>query len=183
MRYDEYDIKTRVARGKSEEAKCLECLRNYGWVLENANSKEDRFEKTDAFWIDPETKERHRIAVKVRDTKNDILVAVRDPWFGLDHPNTVMGRDVKYEYKYYITRSVDKTKLRIASGKRIHQIIDEMMKEAEESNWKFPLNSNLHLGCQLRYHVDRYSGLPKILGFVNPNYLEADEIMYIAYKE
>ena len=117
MRHDECDISTRVARGKNEEAKCLECLRLYGWKLENATYQEDKYEKTDAFWIDPITSKRERCAIKIRDTKNDILVAVRDPWYGESNKSTVIGRDMKYEYKYYITRSLDKKTLRIEIGR------------------------------------------------------------------
>jgi len=184
---DSQPTAVRVKKGKEEEAKVYDCLLEHGLKLEEANQHDDCVGKTDAFWLTASGK-RHRVAIKIRESKEDILVAVRDPYYGPDDPRTVIGRDMKYEYKFYVTRSPDKTLLRVANGARVHEIVNDMLDELIEKKWAIqryiPMKSEKHPGCELRLHEDSWSKKPKILAFIKPSYLRTGkEIKYYPYFE
>jgi len=197
MSVDSLGVKSRVRLMLAEEELCIACLNRFlskkKQKLVPAGGYEDKVKKTDAFLVEigNETDVTKRCAIKVRTTtgkkKNelydDILVAVRDPFYGLDHEKTKVGRDVTLDYHWYIVRDKEKTTLRVADGKEVHRIIDDMWEE-----WCDPkflgnvLSSKKHPGCQMRKHYDAHDGHPKILGFIPPTYLKKD-VFFVPYKE
>lgn len=196
MSIDSMPTQSRVSYGKEKEDQVIKCLNeNYsdmGYNLVPGSFMEDCNEKTDCWQITASGK-KLRSAIKARVSKNDILVAMRDPFYGNSHPETKIGRDVLYEYFQYITLSQDGETIRVASGKSIHkicnQIWDEWMQEAGDIdmsshpyNKARPINllkSKSKPGCELWLHYDRWKGQPKILGFIPPSILkENKEIKY-----
>ena len=190
---DSLNITKRLAYGKEKEDQVRKCLNEtkVGYNLFPANFLEDCKEKTDC-WQVSGTGKQSRCAIKARATKNDILAAIRDPFYGENHADTKMGRDILYEYLLYITLSPDEKTIRVASGKKCHTIYNEMWtewvsKKIEINNLnctKLILKSELHPTCELWLHRDRRSGKPKILGFIPPTYLvEGKEIAYYPFTE
>jgi len=188
---DNKHISERVAFGKAEEDKIIWCMAEHGFTLEKSSHKEDCKDKIDA-WHVAKNGKRNKCAIKVRKgdkEKNDILIAVRDPWYGEEDERTKIGRDVITEYAFYITRNPEKTKIRVTNGKVISKIVNDMLAELKISNWNLNEKNNVmvssnYQGCQLRYHRDAWKGHPKILGFINPIYLkEGKEIVFYDYFE
>jgi hypothetical protein len=136
---------------------------------------------------------RFRSAIKARVSKNDILVAMRDPFYGINHEGTKIGRDVLMEYFQYITLSQDGETIRVANGKVIHQVCgvlwEEFLEKVGDIDVTKPpylsaramkiMDSSVYPGCQLWLHHDRWDGHPKILGFIPTNILKVGkEIKY-----
>lgn len=193
---DELHPQDRVAFGKVKEEQVLKCLNehyaHHGYNLVPGSFFEDCKEKTDC-WQLTKTGKRLRSAIKARVSKNDILVALRDPFYGVKHDGTVIGRDVLMEYFQYITLSKDGETIRVANGKVIHQMCDVLWEEFLErvvdiDVSKPPYNtaraiklmtSSVYPGCELWLHHDRWDGHPKILGFIPPSILkEGKEIKF-----
>lgn len=195
MGVDSLPIKERVDLMLVEEKLVFNCMNEnlvkWNLKLHPASVYDDKANKTDAYLVglqDTLGTSRKRCAIKVRDSRHDILVAVRDPYYGEGDPRTKVGRDMLKEYHLYITRDPGKTKLRVAYGKVIHKIINDMMEELAAKGYRIekgsPFLSGKHPGCELRKHYDARSGHPKILGFIPPEYLkEGKEIVYFEYKE
>lgn len=196
MTIDSMPTKARVNYGKEKEGQVMKCLNdNYshlGYNLVPGSFYEDCSEKTDCWQLTPSGK-KLRSAIKARVSKNDILVAIRDPFYGVNNEETKIGRDVLYEYFQYITLSQDGQTIRVASGKAIHKICKNLWEEfislvGDIDMTKHPYNkarpmnllrSEIHSGCELWLHYDRWKGQPKILGFIPPSILkEGKEIKY-----
>lgn len=189
MATDHLAVQERVKLNKDHEKKCIECLNRHlakkGHKLLYGGEFEDKVNKTDAFLVslDNLTDRSRRCAVKIRESRNDILVAVYDPFYGVDHCNTKEGRDMVVEYYWYITRDNNKKHLRVADGKEVHRIVmdiwDEFMDPAFLGN---VLVSKKHPGCEMRKHPDRHDGHPKILAFIPPSYLK-ENVFFVPYDE
>jgi len=186
----------RVSYGKEKEELVIKCLNenyaSHGYNLVPGSFFEDCQEKTDC-WQVTKSGKRYRSAIKARVSKNDILVAIRDPFYGVNHAETVVGRDVLVEYFQYITLSKDGTVIRVANGKVIHQMCNVLWEEFLEKvgdvdMTKHPYNkarpaklmtSEIYPGCELWLHYDRWKGQPKVLGFIPPDILKVGkEIKY-----
>lgn len=182
--------------GKTIEEEVINCLNthysHHNYNLVPSSDKEDRKEKVDC-WQKLPNGELLPSAIKARFSKNDILVAMRDPFYGFDHEDTTIGRDMLREYFQYITLSPDQTTIRVASGKRIHAICEHLWKELKAKNLDIKMNeppynkgkavkllcSEKYEGCEIWLHFDRSSGRPKLLGFIPPSLLkENKEIKY-----
>lgn len=193
---DSMPTSLRVKAGKEIESEVMDCLNTsyskFGYDLIPSSTYEDTKEKTDC-WQLTKSGKRVRSAIKGRFSKNDILIAMRDPFYGFEHEGTNVGRDVLYEYFQYITLSKDKETIRVASGKAIHTIyksiwqelldlkLDINMKESPyNKGWPLKLlRSEKHEGCEIWLHFDRFDGHPKLLGFIPPSILkEGKEIKY-----
>lgn len=188
MSIDELPMADRLAYGKDREDQIRKCLNErHNYNLFPASFAEDCAEKTDC-WHVGKSGHRFRCAIKARISKSDILAVLREPFYGLSDEDTMIGRDIKYEYLLYITLSPDEKTIRVARGDRTHQIYNEMWDEWVEKsgfidivkyNRKLMLCSEKHPGCQLWFHRDRWHGRPKVLGFIPPGYLkEGKEIQY-----
>jgi len=196
MLLDAMHASARVAYGLEKEDQIRECLNTHyghlGYDLLPSSQYEDTNEKTDC-WQKGKADKRLRSAIKVRVSKNDILVALRDPFYGFEHEDTKVGRDVLYEYFQYITLSKDEELIRVASGKVIHKISLDLIQEILDTigdinikkspyNKGVPvkvLSSEKHSNCEVWLHYDRKSGRPKLLGFIPPALLkENKEIKY-----
>lgn len=187
----------RVAYGVEKESQIIECLNKYyskdGYKLKPSSHVEDTKEKTDC-WQETASGKFLRSAIKIRTTKNDILIALKDPFYGFNNEKTVTGRDVVLEYFQYITLSKDQKTIRVASGKLIHKISLKILDEAREiigendldlKNGRFSkraekiLSSKSFPGCEVWFARDPASWRPKLLGFIPPNVLkEGKEIKY-----
>ena len=196
MSIDSQPTMDRVNYGKEKEGQVLKCLNDHysdhGYNLVPGTFFEDCKEKTDCWQLTKNGK-RFRSAIKARVSKNDILVAMCDPFYGVNHESTKIGRDVLTEYFQYITLSKDGETIRVANGKVIHQICGVLWEEFLENVGdidicKSPYNSArairlmpsiVYPGCELWLHHDRWDGHPKILGFIPPNILKVGkEIKY-----
>jgi hypothetical protein len=172
---DARPTKQRVDDGIATENHVVRVLvEKYNFPLEDVSAHEDMVNKTDRLFRHPRSGRRDRVAVKSRDTQNDILVAVRDPWKGPNNPHEQIGRDMLVPYYLYITVSKDRKTIRVAHGKAIHDICNGMMEELAASGWCLDgdcriFDSERHRGCQLRYHIDRFYGHAKILAFIPPH--------------
>lgn len=181
---------------KTLEEEVIDCLnthyKEHNYDLTPSSNQEDRKDKIDC-WQKSSTGKLLPSAVKVRFSRNDILVAMRDPFYGFDHEDTTMGRDMLQEYFQYITLSPDQETIRVASGKKIHAICQDIWQELEDKNLDIQmteppynkgkavklLRSEKHEGCEIWLHFDRSSGRPKLLGFIPPSLLkENKEIKY-----
>lgn len=186
----------RVNYGKEKEEQILKCLNehysSHGYNLVAGTFFEDCKEKTDC-WQLTKTGRRYRSAIKARVSKNDILVAMRDPFYGNEHEETQIGRDMQFEYFQYITLSKDESTIRVARGKTIHKICGILWEEFLDNvgdvnmtvhpyNKARPhklLSSEVYPGCEIWLHYDRWKGQPKILGFIPPTLLkEGKEIKF-----
>lgn len=192
MTLDEMAPKERVSFGKEKEDVILNCLnkhyKSHGYNLIPGTSMQDRKEKTDCWQVTPSGK-KLRSAIKARVSKNDILVAMRDPFYGVKNEETVVGRDVLYEYFQYITLSKDGETIRVANGKVIHKICEDLWQEfldkvGDIDLSKSPYNSRPSMkilssekypGCELWLHKDKWSYKPKILGFIPPSTLKENK--------
>jgi hypothetical protein len=190
MAIDSLATKDRVKWGKGEEKKCIHCMNDYllrlGQRLASADDSEDMNNKTDAFLmeLDHPGDYTRRCAVKVRDSGNDIEIALRDPWYGPKDPKTRIGRDVKLVYHWYIVRDKKKTQLMVADGKTIHRIAEELWEEyLLPDSPANKMRSKRYRGCEVRPHIDACHKHPKILAYVNPRVLKENEIFYVPYKE
>lgn len=190
--FDSQPTSVRVALGKELEEKVLRCLNedyaHHGYNLFPSTFVEDCEEKTDC-WQVTKSGKKYRSAIKVRKSKNDILVCMRDPFYGVNHSESVVGRDMLYEYFQYITLSKDGSTIRVASGKAIHLISnvmwEEFLDEVGDIDITRPpynrggpvklLSSKMYPGCEMWLHFDRWKGQPKILGFVPTNVLKPDK--------
>lgn len=186
---DSLPTSARVSYGKSKEEQVINCLNTYygnqGYNLVPGSFYEDCTEKTDC-WQIAKSGKKYRSAIKARVSKNDILVAMRDPFYGVSNEATVTGRDVLNEYFQYITLSQDGGTIRVANGKVIHQMCNILWEEfldkvGDVDISKPPYNKNrpvrlmkseVYPGCELWLHFDRWKGQPKILGFIPPSILK-----------
>lgn len=187
----------RVAYGIEKESQIIECLNNFyaneGYKLKPSSHVEDTKEKTDC-WQETASGKFLRSAIKIRTTKNDILIALKDPFYGFNNEKTVTGRDVLIEYFQYITLSKDEKTIRVASGKLIHKISLNILEEARNVIGEKDLDlkkapfskraekilvSKIHPGCEVWYTRDPASWKPKLLGFIPPGTLKTGkEIKY-----
>jgi len=193
---DSQPTSVRVNYGKEKEGQVMKCLNehyaSHGYNLVPGSFFEDCKEKTDC-WQMTKSGKKYRSAIKARVSKNDILVAMRDPFYGVNHDETVIGRDVLVEYFQYITLSQDGGTIRVANGRVIHQMCNVLWEEFLEKVGdidlkKSPYNngkavkvmtSGVYPGCELWLHHDRWKGQPKILGFIPPSILkEGKEIKF-----
>src|SRR3989344_7572250 len=76
-------------------------------------------------------------AFKGRATKEDILIAVRDPWSGPIDPENYIGRDMQVKYLFYFSLSPDANIIRVAKGDIVHSICEEMWQELKSRNFIF----------------------------------------------
>lgn len=193
---DSKPTSVRVNYGKEKEDQVMKCLNeryaSHGYNLVPSSFFEDCKEKTDC-WQLTKSGKKYRSAIKARVSKNDILVAMRDPFYGVNDPDTVIGRDVLVEYFQYITLSKDGETIRVANGRVIHQMCNVLWEEFLEKVGDIKLTeppynngkavkimtSAVYPGCELWLHHDRWKGQPKILGFIPPSILkEGKEIKY-----
>lgn len=187
---DKLHVGERVAIGRDWESKITNCLtKYYGYKLLDSSFHEDCREKTDC-WFVSSSGVQHRCAVKVRLDKNgnleqkkkDILIALRDPFYGIDSPKTIIGRDVLYEYAMYI--SMADNYIRVVNGKSINKITNLIWQEYVEEFADFVpqlsgygarlmLNSKSVPRAQIWLHHDKRSRHPKLLGFIPPDILKS----------
>jgi len=193
MRDDHLPPHERVQRNLSEEKACVDCLNNFlikkRQFLIRANSFEDKTNKTDAFLVDlgNEQDKSRPCAIKVRTSggdKDDILVAVRDPWYGEGDSRSKIGRDVLVDYHWYITRNNAKTILRVAKGRVIHEMVDKLFEEWIDRGYEIkPEMKKMHsekiVGCVMQMHRDRHDGHHKMLAFIPPNILKKEDIFFL----
>lgn len=96
---DSKPVSVRVSYGKEKEDQIMKCLNekyaSHGYNLVPSSFFEDCKEKTDC-WQLTKSGKKYRSAIKARVSKNDILVAMRDPFYGVNDPETVIGRDVRW---------------------------------------------------------------------------------------
>lgn len=190
-----------MAIGKDWESRITNCLINhYNYNLQESSFNEDCKEKTDRWYVTKSGK-KLRCAVKVRLDKNgnieqkkkDILIALRDPYYGVTNEKTVIGRDVLFEYFMYI--SMADGQIRVVNGKSIKNITNLLWQEFLEKHSKFVpastgfggkliLQSEKVQNCQIWLHHDSRSRHPKLLAFVPPHIFETSkEIKYHKFIE
>ena len=180
MTTDHLPTEKRVEIWTKEERHLREELAKTHPIIPIEDEADDTIRKTDGYWVEDGTKKR--IAIKCRESIfldkkfNDILVCLYQPWNGPNMPGTNKGRDMVVEYYKYIVLSGFKDEAWICDGARIHEICMDMLEEARECRWDFPMKSKKHPGCQIRLHHDKKSGVPKLLAFIPPDYLVGDEI-------
>lgn len=187
MNIDSMPTNDRVSFGKEKETTVISCLNNryssFGYNLIPSSFQEDCNDKIDCWQIQNEQK--YPVCIKTRTSKDDILVSMFDPFFGINNTLTKIGRDFSQVYAYYITMSKDEKTIRVANGKRIHSICldiwnefvstdQELVHSMEELNPRELLDSEKYSGCQLWLHYDRFKCTPKILAFIPPTVLGKD---------
>lgn len=188
MTLDSKSPSQRVKYGVDLETMIIECLNNkysdHGYNLQSSTHQEDCEEKVDCWQIGKNGK-KYKSAIKVRISKDDILVSMRDPFYGLFHEDTKIGRDIVCEYFQYITLSKDGETIRVANGKTIHSICQAIWQELLDQKQdidlslskksRLLLSSTSYPGCELWLHYDRWKGTPKILGFIPPSILKENK--------
>lgn len=183
-RVDVNTVKEHLAVG------CLNLhLAEKGQKLLISTEYENQIEKIDAFLTDlsgDKADKSRPLAVKVRESLDDILVCHREPWYGPGDPRSKLGRDMCLVYHWYVSMNRAKTTLRIVNGEVVHRIIEDLWdewvhKKIDERPDIWVLSSTTHPGCQLRLHTDKKNSMRKILGFVPPSYLKKDDIFCIPY--
>jgi hypothetical protein len=182
----------RFRKAKVVESDIVDCLNeNYGFNLVGSSKQEDIKEKTDAW-----DSERRRYAIKYRENKpiaTDILIAMRDPFYGISHELTVTGRDILYEYYQYICLTETNSTIWVVDGKVVHKVYESMWNEflnkigdinVKEKKYDtfFPvkvMDSSEYIGCQIwlcREQGQPHRGRPKLLGFLPPAAFTENEI-------
>lgn len=179
--------KDRVRIGKEKETEIFDWLvEQCNYPLKPSSFHEDCNEKTDC-WLIPKSGKPLRCAIKARMPKkkeyDDILVALRDPYYGENDSRTVVGRDVKVEYDgAYFCLSNDGVTIRAVHGPTMHQIAVDLWEEVApkvkagvktDRNNVLLLRSEKHPGCQVWFTRDAHDNHPKILGFIPPKYLKS----------
>ena len=108
-RLESQSSRKRYLVGKRIEESIIACLtEKYGFKIETAELKVDRDEKIDCFIIENETKKACQVKTRMGYSGKDLLVDVFEPFFGLDNPNTKIGRDHAGNYDYYVVLINDK---------------------------------------------------------------------------
>lgn len=212
MAVDAKPLAERVLWGKGKEVGVISCLNEmYGYNLVPANLADDTQQRTDCW--EEQDGQRRRCAIKARDSKDDILVCLRDPFYGFKEKRpggiytrkyakenniTLVGRDVMYEYHWYITLNKWGDTIRVADGKRIHEISLSLWNEFRQRYPDFDprkcrhrkstliMSSDYYSGvlneygaCEMWYHHDASDCQPKILAFIpSQTLLEGKEIFY-----
>jgi hypothetical protein len=123
--------------GQTDEAQQIRTLRANGFVIESATKSEDINEKIDCFLV-LKNGTREAIQIKGRDRNPDkaniyvdLLSDVYEPYCGLGHPDTKIGRDEFSAYKWYTCRI--KEEMVLVSGAAHKDIIKTVLAEWEES--------------------------------------------------
>ncbi len=171
-KYDHESFGKRLKIGKGAEQKCVKYLNeNCGFNL-IPTTKEDDLRGID--FTDGAT----RYQVKVRTGKyQDLIFCIYQPYYGLDHKETKIGRDIKGDYNGYICQC-NQTIYVIRNTTQLKKIIKEIEKGWEGEEYKFDgrgwFKSCRHKDCSLKYHVDRHNHIPKVLAFVSPKLLEKE---------
>lgn len=184
-------VDKRVGIGKKYEDIALKCLREvYKYNFIDSTHQEDCHEKTDCWLVGKNGKSRCAIKARLNksgqleDKRTDILFALRDPFYGINHPDTAIGRDVLYEYSVYI--SLIKDQIRMVNGSAAHRICNALWLEFMENNpylvpdqrgfgCKCVLQSQKIEGCQIWLNYDASTKKPKLLAFVPPKCLKKDK--------
>src|SRR5271154_5018834 len=79
---------TRVRRGKIGESGIKQNLVKYfDFKVDDPTEQEDMVEKVDAYLTHPRTPKRLSAQLKFRESGNDLLYCVYEPFFGVDHPD------------------------------------------------------------------------------------------------
>lgn len=193
---DHLPTNQRVQLGKAwEDRSRIDLNTNHGYNLKESTFHEDCKEKTDC-WMIPKSGKPLRCAIKVRlnqyglleNKKTDILVSLYDPFYGIGHPDTKIGRDMVYQYAIY--DSVIRGQHRVVKGKVIHEICNNLLQEGIKAicdlkplpRGKYPklvFDSVKYPSCQIWLHYDAKTGIPKLLGFIKPEILKVGtEIKY-----
>lgn len=84
----------RVEQGKAQEVIQVQVLTRHGFTVVESTSDDDMFLKIDR-WIVTETGERKSLQIKSRNSAvgKDFLLDGFEPYLGLDHADTKLGRD------------------------------------------------------------------------------------------
>jgi hypothetical protein len=165
----------RVKAGENIEEEICECLNsNYGWNLQVATFAENTRKKIDR-WIDGK-KGRIPVQVKARATGDDILYCLYQPFFGVGHEDTRIGRDHKGKFKIYICCSTQGI-IRVVKVDAMRKIIAELEEEWINDNTgqlvkrrhgcKEVFRSVKFPGCEIRQHTDKATGVSKVLCFLS----------------
>jgi hypothetical protein len=173
----------RYLYGKQVENLIIQCLRECGLEIEEADRKVDCVDKIDCFLVENGERKACSVKFRVNTSGNDILLDLFEPFYGINNENTKAGRDHVGQYAYYICLSNDGKTIRLVDGQHQKALIEDVLKEWEESHYELPVfNSKKHAGIQLRYTRDRANGRPKVLAFINPEIYKEDQIKLYEMK-
>lgn len=127
LTYDE-----RMKYGKADELEQVECLRRNGHEIEEVSSYADMIEKIDRYEI--VDGQKIPVQIKCRDRNSemsevytDILIDYYEPYGGLGHSDTRIGRDQKSSYQKFTVRIKDS--LYLVDGETQKLVVANVMDE------------------------------------------------------
>jgi hypothetical protein len=113
-----------------------------------------------------------RARTATEDGGNDLLFAMRDPYYCKDVMNPKhFGRDYVGDYDLYAGMSRDWSKIYVVLGTEAKRILGIVEKEWLDSGCEFnpdQFDSKIIPGCQLRRFRDKWKGQLKVCAFLQP---------------
>ena len=165
----------RVKQGKLGEELVATYLRDvFKLKLETVSEDRDRFEKIDRIVVTKKGN-RKKLQIKYRETGDDILVDVYEPFYGECDPRTVPGRD-RANCDLYACATAEHVHL--IHGNILRGIVDEALVFWRSCGSPQDIYHTLVTDkcVSIRVRKDHFSGRPKLLAFVPPRVIPEKNI-------
>lgn len=154
----------RVRTGKTGEQEIAKALQEvFGLTIEEVSEDQDRFEKIDRIVVS-ELGNRKTLQIKYRETGEDILVDVFEPFFGIDHPRTGKGRDYVSKCDLYACRVGPL--IHLIHGAALRSVIEIVLAEWKSAGCPCAGTFIGSQGEQIKIRKDHASDRPKLLMFI-----------------
>jgi hypothetical protein len=156
----------RVKKGKLNEAAVAACLnKHHGFHLKESPPHEDMGPKKRDFYQKVGEKTEHH-QIKSRASGRDILYDRYEPYYRWDHPDNKDGRDHVGKFEKFDCLGLDGETIRVVDAKRMREIVADLDQEWADHGHPDVFRSQKHQGAEYRKHIDKYSGVPKMLCFL-----------------
>jgi hypothetical protein len=133
--------------GTQDEKEQANTLHKNGYTVESATKQEDIYEGIDRF-LKMADGTREPLQIKGRDPNPEKAHIFKDlgsdeyePYCGLDHPDTVVGRDGRSKYKWFTCRIADS--MYLVSGTAHKALIADVLAEFRTSKNRTEIDSRL----------------------------------------
>jgi hypothetical protein len=138
-----------VKHGVQREAQIANALRQQAGIpLLEATGDEDKIQKVDR-WVNYPTG-RVALQIKYRESGKDLLFEVYDKFFGWDHPNNKLGRDMFGDATEYAVLLRDRKTVVLVPTASAKKVINTMVEVAQRDGWT---HSRYWGGATLNYRV------------------------------
>lgn len=154
----------RVRTGKTGEQQIAQSLQDvFGLTIEEVSEDQDRFEKIDRIVVSG-SGNRKTLQIKYRETGEDILVDVFEPFFGINHPRTGKGRDYVSKCDLYACRVGPL--IHLIHGAALRAVIEIVLAEWRTAGCPSSGTFIGSQGEQIKIRKDHASERPKLLMFI-----------------